>query len=53
VLTHGFLLDGKGVAMSKSKGNVIASEDAIKKYGADVLRLWVASEDYRGDVTAS
>ncbi len=53
VLTHGFVLDGKGEAMSKSKGNTIAPEEIIKKYGADVLRLWVASEDYRGDVKVS
>jgi len=50
VLTHGFALDAKGEAMSKSKGNVIAPADTSKKDGADVLRLWVASEDYRGDV---
>ncbi|MGB9691029.1 MAG: isoleucine--tRNA ligase [Candidatus Sumerlaeaceae bacterium] len=53
VLTHGFVLDGKGEAMSKSKGNVIAPEQVIAKYGADVLRLWVASQDYRGDCRVS
>jgi isoleucyl-tRNA synthetase len=53
VLTHGFLLDGKGQAMSKSKGNVISPLDIIKEMGADVLRLWVVSEDYRTDVAAS
>lgn len=53
VLTHGFVLDGKGEAMSKSKGNVIAPDEIIKKYGADVLRLWVTSEDYRNDVKVS
>jgi len=53
VLTHGFLLDAKGEAMSKSKGNVIAPEEVIKKYGSDILRLWVASEDYRGDIKVS
>lgn len=53
VLTHGFALDGKGEAMSKSRGNVIAPEDIIKKQGADVLRLWVASVDYRSDVRVS
>lgn len=53
VLTHGFVLDGKGEAMSKSKGNVIAPQEIIQKYGADVLRLWVASEDYRNDVKVS
>ncbi len=53
VLTHGFTLDGKGEAMSKSKGNVVAPQKVIEKLGADVLRLWVASEDYRGDVKVS
>jgi isoleucyl-tRNA synthetase len=53
VLTHGFLLDEKGVAMSKSKGNVISPLDLMDRMGADVLRLWVASEDYRGDMKAS
>ncbi len=50
VLTHGFVLDGHGKAMSKSLGNVVAPEEIIKKYGADVLRLWVAASDYRDDV---
>lgn len=50
VLTHGFMLDEKGKAMSKSAGNVISPEKIIGRYGADVLRLWVASEDYREDV---
>jgi isoleucyl-tRNA synthetase len=50
VLTHGFVLDGQGRAMSKSVGNVVAPEEIIKKYGADILRLWVASADYRDDV---
>jgi isoleucyl-tRNA synthetase len=53
VLTHGFVLDGKGEAMSKSKGNVISPLTIIDKMGADVLRLWVISEDYRNDVAAS
>lgn len=53
VLTHGFILDGKGEAMSKSKGNTISPLDLIKKYGADILRLWVASTDYRNDVALS
>ena len=53
VLTHGFILDGKGHKMSKSLGNVIAPEEIIKTLGADVLRLWVASVDYRGEVAAS
>jgi isoleucyl-tRNA synthetase len=50
VLTHGFVLDDKGKAMSKSIGNVIAPEKIINQYGADVLRLWVSSEDYRNDL---
>jgi len=49
VLTHGFVLDGQGRKMSKSMGNVTAPEDVIKKFGADVLRLWVAAQDYRDD----
>jgi len=49
VLTHGFVLDGSGRKMSKSLGNVTAPEDVIKKFGADVLRLWVATQDYRDD----
>ncbi|MCX8125186.1 MAG: isoleucine--tRNA ligase [Spirochaetes bacterium] len=50
VLTHGFVLDDQGRAMSKSLGNVIPPDDIINKFGADILRLWVASEDYRNDV---
>ncbi len=53
VLTHGFIVDGNGFKMSKSIGNVIAPEEIIKTLGADVLRLWVASVDYRGEVAAS
>ena len=53
VLTHGFVLDGQGRAMSKSLGNVIAPQALIEKYGADVLRLWVAVTDYREDVRLS
>jgi isoleucyl-tRNA synthetase len=49
VLTHGFVLDGKGHKMSKSMGNVVAPEDVIKKFGADVLRLWCSAQDYRDD----
>jgi isoleucyl-tRNA synthetase len=50
VLTHGYVLDEKGRAMSKSLGNVISPvTDIIPKYGADILRLWVSSEDYRTD----
>ena len=53
VLTHGFVVDGKGKKMSKSFGNVIAPDKIIKQYGAEVLRLWVASEDYRDDIRIS
>ena len=53
VLTHGFVVDGKGEKMAKSKGNVIAPEKVIRAYGVDVLRLWVASEDYREDIRVS
>jgi isoleucyl-tRNA synthetase len=53
VLTHGFLLDGEGQAMSKSRGNVISPLKIIDQMGADVLRLWVISEDYRNDIRAS
>ncbi len=53
VLTHGFVLDGEGKAMSKSQGNVISPLDLIKDFGSDVLRLWVASTDYRNDVAMS
>lgn len=51
VLTHGFMLDSSGKAMSKSLGNVISPQEIISKYGADILRLWVCSLDYRGDVS--
>ncbi|MGB2600491.1 MAG: isoleucine--tRNA ligase [Candidatus Omnitrophota bacterium] len=53
VLTHGFVVDGEGKKMSKSVGNVISPEDVMKKYGADILRLWVASSDYVGDIKLS
>jgi isoleucyl-tRNA synthetase len=53
VLTHGFVLDGQGRKMSKSVGNVVAPEDVIKKFGADILRLWVAAMDYRDDTRIS
>jgi isoleucyl-tRNA synthetase len=53
VLTHGFVVDGEGKKMSKSAGNVIAPEEVISKLGADVLRLWVAAEDYRDDIKIS
>ncbi|ORJ54910.1 isoleucine--tRNA ligase [Geothermobacter hydrogeniphilus] len=49
VLTHGFVLDQNGRPMSKSAGNVIAPEKVIKQYGAEILRLWVATQDYRDD----
>ena len=50
VLTHGFVLDEKGEKMSKSKGNVTAPQDIMKEYGADILRLWVATSDVSGDL---
>ena len=50
VLTHGFVLDGKGLKMSKSKGNVVAPQSVIKDSGADILRLWVAASDYTDDL---
>ena len=53
VLTHGFVVDGTGRKMSKSLGNVIAPQDIIKHYGADILRLWVASCDYNDDIRIS
>ncbi|MEO6395029.1 MAG: class I tRNA ligase family protein, partial [Devosia sp.] len=49
VLTHGFTLDGEGRKMSKSLGNTVAPQDIIKQFGADILRLWVASSDYADD----
>ncbi|NVK21465.1 MAG: isoleucine--tRNA ligase [Kangiellaceae bacterium] len=52
-LTHGFVVDKEGKKMSKSLGNVIAPNDVINKLGADVLRLWVASADYRGEMAVS
>ncbi|MEE8637413.1 MAG: isoleucine--tRNA ligase [Candidatus Margulisiibacteriota bacterium] len=53
VLTHGFTIDEKGKKMSKSLGNVISPQDVVKEYGADILRLWVASTDFRNDMAAS
>jgi isoleucyl-tRNA synthetase len=53
VLTHGFVLDGQGRKMSKSIGNVVAPQEVIEKYGAEVLRLWVASENYQEDLRIS
>lgn len=53
VLTHGFTVDEQGKKMSKSLGNFISHEDIIRKYGGDILRMWVASEDYREDIRVS
>ncbi len=53
VLTHGYVVDGEGKKMSKSVGNVVAPNEVIEKYGAEILRLWVSSEDYRDDVKVS
>jgi len=53
VLTHGFVVDGSGRKMSKSLGNVISPFDIIKDYGADILRIWVASSDYNEDIRIS
>ncbi|MFC1754334.1 isoleucine--tRNA ligase [Thermoproteota archaeon] len=53
VLTHGFVVDGEGRKMSKSQGNVIAPQEIYKQYGAEILRLWVASSNYNDDVRIS
>ncbi len=53
VLTHGFVLDKDGRPMSKSMGNIIAPEEIIRKYGAEIIRLWVAATDYRDDIRLS
>jgi isoleucyl-tRNA synthetase len=53
VLTHGFVVDGEGRKMSKSLGNVIAPQEVMATHGAEILRLWVAAEDYRDDVRLS
>ena len=50
ILSHGFVVDGKGHKMSKSLGNSIAPEDILKKYGADILRIWVAASNYAEDL---
>ena len=50
ILSHGFVVDGKGLKMSKSLGNVISPEEILKKYGADILRIWVASSNYAEDL---
>ncbi len=53
VLTHGFVVDAEGRKMSKSLGNVIAPNQVIEKYGAEILRLWVSATDYREDIRIS
>jgi isoleucyl-tRNA synthetase len=53
VLTHGFVVDGDGKKMSKSVGNTIDAAEVIEKYGAEILRLWVAAEDYTDDIRIS
>ncbi len=53
VLTHGYVVDGEGKKMSKSVGNVVAPEEIINKHGAEILRMWVASVDYREDIRIS
>jgi isoleucyl-tRNA synthetase len=53
LLTHGFVVDGAGHKMSKSKGNVVAPQKVMDSYGADILRLWTASTDYSGELTIS
>ncbi|MFQ5992468.1 MAG: isoleucine--tRNA ligase, partial [Nitrospiraceae bacterium] len=53
VLTHGFVVDGAGKKMSKSAGNVMTPQDVIKQSGAEILRLWVAAQDYREDLRIS
>jgi len=50
ILSHGFVVDGKGLKMSKSLGNSMSPEDVLKKYGADILRIWVAASDYSEDL---
>ncbi len=53
VLTHGYVVDGEGRKMSKSVGNVIAPQELIEKFGAEIVRLWVSSVDYREDIRLS
>jgi isoleucyl-tRNA synthetase len=53
ILTHGFTVDEKGEKMSKSKGNVVSPVDVSKQFGGEILRLWVAMSDYKGDIKIS
>ncbi|MBI5177932.1 MAG: isoleucine--tRNA ligase [Nitrospinae bacterium] len=53
VLTHGYVVDAQGKAMSKSQGNVISPEDVVKNYGAEIVRLWVSSENYTEEMRIS
>ena len=53
VLTHGFTVDGQGRKMSKSIGNIVTPQEVMDKFGGDILRLWVASIDYTGEMTVS
>ncbi|UAA39991.1 isoleucine--tRNA ligase [Paraneptunicella aestuarii] len=53
VLTHGFTVDSQGRKMSKSLGNTVSPQEVVNKMGADILRLWVASTDYRGEIAVS
>ena len=53
LLTHGFVVDGKGMKMSKSKGNVVAPQKVSDTLGAEILRLWVAATDYSGELSIS
>jgi isoleucyl-tRNA synthetase len=53
LLTHGFVVDGKGMKMSKSKGNVVAPQEVADTLGAEILRLWVAATDYSGELSIS
>jgi len=53
ILTHGFTVDEKGEKMSKSKGNVVAPDEVAKKYGSEILRLWVAMSEYKSDLKIS
>ena len=52
-LTHGFIVDARGEKMSKSKGNVVRPQEVVKTLGADIIRLWVAATDYRGEMSVS